>query len=82
MEEQSQQSLSSFGDEDLVPERTACQFIGGTHAPIHRSTFWRGIKDGRLPKPVHPSPGINRWIVGELRAFRAQAVAERDGRAA
>lgn len=68
-------SLSNLPDDDLVDEAGACRIIGGSTCPIHRSTLWRGIKDGIYPKPRKASAASNRWIVGELRAAR-------DGRAA
>ena len=45
----------------LVNEAEACAMIGGRKAPIHRSTFWRGIDSGRYPRPVKVGPNTNRW---------------------
>lgn len=45
----------------LVNEKEACAIIGGRMAPIHRSTFWRGICSGRYPSPVKVGPNTNRW---------------------
>lgn len=69
-------------DDDLVDEPTLCRILGGEHTPIHRSTLWRGIADGRYPKPLKVGPSINRWRVGEGRAVVAAAVAARDSKAA
>lgn len=70
--------LAELADDELVDEDLACQVIGGVHTPIHRSTFWRGIRNGRYPKPLKVSGYINRWRVGELRAVLAKAVEFRD----
>lgn len=67
MDIQSQPNLAALHDDDLVDEATACRMIGGSSTPIHRSTWWRGIKEGRYPKPLKVSPSANRWRVGELR---------------
>lgn len=63
---------------DLVDEATACRIIGGENTPIHRSTLWRGINQGRFPKPLKIGPGTNRWRVSELVAFLEYAAAERE----
>lgn len=64
---------------DLVDETGACREIGGDESPVHRSTLWRGIRDGRYPPPLKMGPGINRWSRAELRAVRLKAAAARDG---
>jgi hypothetical protein len=38
---------------------SACQRIGGDK-PIHRSTYYRGVKAGIFPGPFHISPNIAR----------------------
>lgn len=70
--------LSTLNDDELVDERTICRIIGGSIAPIHRSTLWRGIKAGRYPKPLKMGPATNRWRAGDGRAVKARAAAERD----
>ena len=41
--------------------------------PISRSTWWRGIKEGRFPAPVKLGPRITAWrtddIVALIRSF-------------
>jgi predicted DNA-binding transcriptional regulator AlpA len=37
--------------------------------PIGERTWWRGVKEGRYPKPVKLSPRVDGWRVGEIRAL-------------
>jgi len=41
--------------------------------PVSRSTWWRGIKEGRFPAPVKLGPRITAWraddIVALIRSF-------------
>jgi hypothetical protein len=53
-------------------------FFGGSK-PLHPATVYRGIKEGRIPRPYHPSPGISRWEPDECHAARVRMIAERDG---
>ena len=45
---------------DLITVDDACRLIGGESKPIDRATYYRGVKAGRYPKPVHVSPNIVR----------------------
>ena len=49
----------------LITISDACCLIGGTQ-PISRATFYRHVKTGRFPAPVHPSPGISRVRKSDL----------------
>ncbi|MBU6442915.1 MAG: hypothetical protein KGR48_03305 [Alphaproteobacteria bacterium] len=49
--------------------RTACKIIGGEERPIHRATYYRGVKAGIFPAPEHPSPGIARVDLDKLAAM-------------
>jgi predicted DNA-binding transcriptional regulator AlpA len=60
--------------DDLITADEACRLIGGSDRPISKPTFYRGIKAGRYPAPVHPSPGIARWFKSTLLAARAAAI--------
>jgi predicted DNA-binding transcriptional regulator AlpA len=53
-----------FYDIDFV-----CSFFGGSK-PLHPATIYRGIADGRYPRPVRPSPNVNRWIGRELKTAK------------
>lgn len=44
----------------LVPDREAAGMLS-----IGRSTFWREVKAGNLPKPVKIG-GLTRWRVSDL----------------
>ena len=33
---------------------------------VSRATVWRWSSSGRLPQPVHLSPGCTRWRVAEI----------------
>lgn len=54
-----------------------CQRIGGTR-PVHKSTIYRMIARGLLPKPLHPSPGIARWAEEECEAALARGMEARN----
>jgi GH24 family phage-related lysozyme (muramidase) len=49
-------------------------FFGGTK-PIDRSTVWRKIKQGTIPKPI---PGLQRWLRSECVAAKQAFIAQRD----
>ena len=63
-------------DDELLTPREACAFIGGKKKPIDLSTLYRGVKDGRYHGPVHPSPGISRFIKRMLARDRARTARE------
>jgi predicted DNA-binding transcriptional regulator AlpA len=46
-----------------------CAFFGGSR-PLHPATIYRGIAVERYPRPVRPSPNINRWVGRELKAAK------------
>lgn len=48
---------------------------------ISRATFYRGVKSGRYPKPLHPSERVSAWPLEEIEALLRQlAAARRDNR--
>jgi predicted DNA-binding transcriptional regulator AlpA len=53
-----------------------CKFFGGSK-PLDPATVYRGIKDGRIPPPYHPSPGVSRWVPDECRAAREAMIEQR-----
>jgi hypothetical protein len=59
--------MSTSTEPTHVTIRRACAEIGGDR-PIHPSTYYRGVDEGRFPPPVHPSPGISRVNLVKLRA--------------
>jgi predicted DNA-binding transcriptional regulator AlpA len=64
-------------DDEFVDTKTACAIIGGSK-PVHPAALWRGVRDGRYPKPVHIGPNSVRFIKRELRAAKEAMIAERD----
>lgn len=34
--------------------------------PVSRSTWWRGVKEGRYPAPVKLGPRTTAWRVGDI----------------
>lgn len=50
---------------DFLTVEAACALIGGDQ-PISRSTYYRGVKAGRYPKPQRVSPGCSRVRRAEL----------------
>ena len=44
--------------------------------PIGHTSFWRGIAEGRYPRPSKISPRRNAWQVGQIRRVLAALAAE------
>jgi predicted DNA-binding transcriptional regulator AlpA len=61
-------------DQQLLLDRAAtCAFFGGTR-PINAATLYRGIREGRYPRPVKIGPSSSRWLRAECEAvLRAMA---------
>jgi predicted DNA-binding transcriptional regulator AlpA len=51
----------------LLDKAEVCRLSGGTR-PLNPSTLYRGIKQGRFPKPVKVGPGTSRWLLSECEA--------------
>lgn len=60
----------------ILTVKATCQKIGKS-----RTKLWELTKDGRFPKPVRIDGGVG-YIEGEVDAWIAALIAERDGRAA
>ena len=43
--------------------------------PISKSTWWKGIRDGRFPKPVKLTERTSAWSCAEIDALCDQFVA-------
>jgi predicted DNA-binding transcriptional regulator AlpA len=56
---------------DLLDRNAVCAFFGGTR-PINPATLYRGVRQGRYPKPVKVGPGSSRWLRSECEAVLAQ----------
>jgi hypothetical protein len=59
-------------DDELLNIDEVCEFVGGKGKPVHRATVYRGISRGDYHPPLHPTPGISRWIKRLLAQDRAR----------
>lgn len=65
-------------DIELVDAKEACRILGGSR-PLNHATLYRGIADGRFPRPVKLGRGTSRWVRAELiAAIRAGMAARGD----
>jgi predicted DNA-binding transcriptional regulator AlpA len=51
----------------LLDKAEVLRLFGGSK-PINASTLYRGIKQGRYPRPVKVGPGTSRWLREECEA--------------
>jgi predicted DNA-binding transcriptional regulator AlpA len=49
---------------ELLDRAAVCTFFGGSR-PLNAATLYRGIRQGRYPKPVKVGPGSSRWLRSE-----------------
>src|SRR5262249_44962113 len=61
--------VTEIVDDGLYDLGFVCAYFGG-NKPLHPATIYRGIDDGRYPRPVRPSPNVNRWVGKELLAAK------------
>jgi predicted DNA-binding transcriptional regulator AlpA len=61
---------------ELMDVGEVCRFFGGTK-PINPATLYRGIRQGRYPKPVKVGPGSSRWRREECEAVLREMEAVR-----
>ncbi len=54
---------------DLLDRTAACKFFGGTK-PIHPASLYRGVRQGRYPRPVKVG-SLSRWLRSECEAALA-----------
>jgi predicted DNA-binding transcriptional regulator AlpA len=59
-------------NDELIPLKEACRLLGG----INRSTYYRGVHAGRLPKIAHPSPGVSRVSKRQVLETRERIISE------
>jgi predicted DNA-binding transcriptional regulator AlpA len=50
--------------------KQACAFLAGDGRPIDPSTYYRGVKAGRFPKPFRVSPNVSRVMRSALERAR------------
>ena len=63
--------------EHLMDRGEVCRYFGGSR-PLNAATLYRGIRQGRYPRPVKVGPGSSRWLRSECE-LALQAMV--DGRA-
>jgi predicted DNA-binding transcriptional regulator AlpA len=73
--EEDNAATAHVDDDGFYDIEFVCAFFGGNR-PLHPATIYRGIAAGRYPRPVRPSPNVNRWIGRELRAAKEAILAE------
>ena len=63
----------------LLASKAAAAAVG-----LSLPAFWKQVRDGRLPRPLYPSPRSPRWVLTELhqallqtRALPAEQLAKR-----
>jgi predicted DNA-binding transcriptional regulator AlpA len=62
---------------ELLDKHAVCVFFGGTNKPIDASTLYRGINDGRFPRPIKVGVQSSRWLRSECEAARDRLINER-----
>jgi len=45
------------------------QLIATAVIPFSAATAWRRVREGTFPQPVHVSPKVTAWRVGEIRQW-------------
>lgn len=43
--------------------------------PIGKSTWWKGVQEGRYPKPIKLGPRITAWRVADIQKLIEQGAA-------
>jgi hypothetical protein len=61
-------------DDELITLGEACRILGGNAKPIHLATYYRGVKRGHYPPPVHPSPKLSRVSKRAVLETRARII--------
>jgi Prophage CP4-57 regulatory protein (AlpA) len=71
--------LSALSDDEVMLTTTeTCTYFGGPGRPIHSATLYRGVADGRYPRPVWIGPNSVRWLLSECREARQRMIDARD----
>lgn len=45
--------------------------------PIPKSSWWRGVAEGRFPKPIKLGPRTSAWLASDIKALIDRLAAER-----
>lgn len=62
---------------ELIDIERLRRVLGGEKTPLHRSTIFKAVKAGNLPKPIKVGKS-NRWILSEVNAWLQARAKERD----
>jgi predicted DNA-binding transcriptional regulator AlpA len=62
-----------IANSDLIGVTELARILGG----VSKATVWRGVKDGRFPKPIKLGRYICRWSRTELEAHLLKLMQER-----
>jgi hypothetical protein len=66
--------MSPIADDDLYDLDFVCAFFGGTGNPLHPSTVYRAVSEGRISRPFKTTKNANRWLGRELKADRQRLI--------
>ena len=53
-------------DVEMISLDEACSLVSGETKPIHKATYYRGVRAGRYPAAVRVSPGVSRVVKPQL----------------
>jgi predicted DNA-binding transcriptional regulator AlpA len=58
---------------DLIDVNELARMLGG----VSKATIWRGVKEGRFPRPIKIGKFLCRWSRAEAQAYLDRLMAER-----
>ena len=71
-------ALTSITDDDVLLTADEVRVLfGGPSRPLALATVYRGIADGRYPRPVWVGPNSVRWLRSECRQARQRLMEAR-----
>jgi predicted DNA-binding transcriptional regulator AlpA len=62
-----------IANNDLIDVNELARVFGG----VSKATIWRGVKEGRFPKPIKIGRFICRWSRTESQAYLERLMQER-----
>jgi predicted DNA-binding transcriptional regulator AlpA len=63
---------------ELLDKDETCRLFGGQSRPINYATLYRGIAQGRYPRPIKVGANSSRWLKAECTEALQKIIAERD----
>jgi predicted DNA-binding transcriptional regulator AlpA len=67
---------SDDGAQELMAKPAVLKMFGGTK-PINSATLYRGMAQGRFPRPIKIGPKTSRWLRSECEAKLREIIANR-----